>query len=274
MALLAASRLLPLLLLLLVPRPTAAQTAHDTTAVCEKWFALFVEHYDSAGGVCYDRSGGERGDLIENETGDVAACLFRTHCITRLVGLTDAAIEHSPPPLFNLSTINDARLRARIEAGYCSGARTINQLFQRSARGAEQESLGVVSGLKSLARARAVSLAVPIAAPRSRRFCASSASQAPVCPTRPRFAAALGRWPPLCACATVALTVASALCSADKLANETTFSDWCNVASPCNALLDDYARFCVAAGSGLDMWESEWRRARGARRAARRGAAC
>ena len=79
-----------------------AQTPHDTEDVCARWYALFVELYDASSGVCFDRSMGERGEFEQAEIGDVAACFFRVHCITRLVGLGKDAVERSPPPLFNI----------------------------------------------------------------------------------------------------------------------------------------------------------------------------
>lgn len=98
--------------------------------VCAQFFNLFVAHFDPTNGTCFDHSRGERGDAEQNELGTIAACLFRVHCITRLVGVTDEAMMNSPPPLFNLSTVA-AKYKTRIDTAYCSGATTLNQLFQR-----------------------------------------------------------------------------------------------------------------------------------------------
>jgi hypothetical protein len=105
-------------------------SAELTTASCQTWLDLLMQEYDSRNGTCYNATAGSRAQIALDAQGVIASCFFRMHCITRLVGITDDAIAMSPPPLINMSNY-DPFWQTKVNSSYCSGARTINQLFQR-----------------------------------------------------------------------------------------------------------------------------------------------
>ena len=167
-------------------------------ASCQQFYDLVLSFYEKDTGSCFDHSDGLRGEIREEETGVVARCLFRFHCITRLVGITDDAIQNSPPPLFNL-TLVDAAIKKKIESAYCDGSGTLNQLFQNSDR-CEQIKPIVTN----------------------------------FCKIGPCFQAGA------------------------------TTPQWCDTSSTCNAMLDNYARFCVpkaVSDKNLTQWADEFERA-------------
>lgn len=121
------SCVLSLLLLLLICNNIDSVVAIETKKSCLDFYELLVQTYDRAANTCYAGATiGEHERLLDESK--LVRCLFRNHCITRLVGITDDAIKLSPPPLFELDNI-EPYLAFWINSTYCNG-QTNNQFFQ------------------------------------------------------------------------------------------------------------------------------------------------
>jgi hypothetical protein len=103
--------------------------AIETDKSCRDFYALLIETWDRASDTCYAGvTVGDHERLLDE--GKLVRCLFRNHCVTRLIGITDDAVRLSPPPLFVLNDSSvSPHLAYWINSTYCNG-QTIIQFFQ------------------------------------------------------------------------------------------------------------------------------------------------
>jgi len=117
--------------------------SEETKYLCNQFYQFLIENYDGGSGLCFDHGPGYiTKDLLALQTrATLAACFFRFHCVTRLIGVTDTAVGKSPPPLFNYTSTNSTRITQWIENANCDFSVTLNQLFQSHSRCVQTEPL-------------------------------------------------------------------------------------------------------------------------------------